>query len=376
MNQIKISSYSDILSSTASSLKTRETPILVRQECIYEPELGSANNKSDKPAASHITFKTNSASSTKNGSLNAAFNQHEPLSVNSETHFSNADKLLIYEDLKSYPPTAPPPANNAFRHHLDNCSNSLVKLVTISQQISNLAESNKMFCHLNLSQDDDATVSPAANHTYNTVLNDSSLISEPVDNHSNNGHHEYYEPCCFEVNKSNVKKSAAEDPAELYANHKKLPSKPPHGFRDTITNARKTNKKSTNSPNACMINTSFNLDATATSTSSSTPSSSSNYNNLDTTLSTYATKNDSLNSNYFNNTSNTNTINSHNSNEGLITKFSIINVDKNEVSPSMKTFPSGCSSGNPSFWTATNHNGHNSRISLIKQKLGVESSNA
>ena len=119
LNQIKISSYSDILSSTASSLKNRDTPILVRQECIYEPEpneyeIHIANEHAMKRPL-YTTFKvspttsSSSASSKLNaklesasgGACNAAFNQHEPLSANTETNFTNSDKLLIYEEPKN-----------------------------------------------------------------------------------------------------------------------------------------------------------------------------------------------------------------------------------------------------------------------------------
>jgi hypothetical protein len=369
MNQIKISSYSDILSSTASSLKTRETPILIRQDVLYEPELGG-NDICDKTKSTHTTFKTNSKNVTSSGgNLNAAFNQHEPLSANSETNFSHSDKLLIYDDPKSLINQQQPGSNIVFRNHLDNCNSSLVKLVTISQQISNLAESNKIFSNLNISHTGTAT--PTDNHTYNTVLNDSSLVSESVDNF--NGHEDYYDECHFtNTSRDEVNNEAVIDSvAELYANHRKLSSsKPPLGFRDTKRNSPINN----NNNNNCTINTTFNLDATTTSTS--TPSSSSNYNNLETSI-TNTTKNDSLNSNYFNNTNttNTNTYSSKNSNEGLITKFSIINVDKNEASATnMKTF----SHGNNSIWASLKSESTSSssmplsRINLIKQKLGVE----
>lgn len=357
MNQIKISAYSDILSSTASSLKTRETPILIRQDCIYEPEL-NGSDKCEKIKSTHTTFKTNSVSSrngrSSGGTLNAAFNQHEPLSANSETNFSHSDKLLIYDEPKNLS-NHHPSSNIVFRNHLDNCNSSLVKLVTISQQISNLADSNKVFSNLNLSNT--GTASPTENHTYNTVLNDSSLVSESVDN--SNGHEDYYDECHFANTSRDEVNNIVDPAAELYANHRKLSSKPPLGFRDS--------RKNSPINSSCMINTTFNLDATSTST----PSSSSNYNNLESSNSTN-TKNDSLNSNYFNNTKSNN---SQNSNEGLITKFSIINVDKNEASSNMKTF----SQGNNNFWTnAKNEASGNitnptSRINLIKQKLGVES---
>ena len=360
MNQIKISSYSDILSSTASSIKTREMPILIRQDCMYEPEL-NASEKFEKTKSTHTTFKTSSINSKKGissgGTLNAAFNQHEPLSANSETNFSHSDKLLIYDDPKILN-NQQPNSNIVFRNHLDNCNSSLVKLVTISQQISNLAESNKVFSNLNLSNTGTAT--PTENHTYNTVLNDSSLVSESVDNF--NGHEDYYDECNFaNTSRDEVNNVLVDSSTELYANHKKVSSKPPVGFRDTRKNSPITNN--------CTINTTFSLDVT----SASTPSSSSNYNNLESSNTTN-TKNDSLNSNYFNNTStNTNTNSSKNSNEGLITKFSIINVEKNESSSNMKTFSHGINNFWGSIKSEANSNIPMSRINLIKQKLGVES---
>ena len=282
-----------------------------------------------------------------------------------------------------------PVANTVFRNHLDNCNSSLVKLVTISQQISNLAESNKIFANLNVANNNTTT---SENNTYNTVLNDSSLISESVDNFT--GNEDYYDECCFtnassrdevilNTNSNNACIDDANvDTAELYANHKKLPSKPPLGFRDTINsklnlnnnNTRKysttNNKKTTN----CMINTTYNLDA----------SSSYNYNNLDTTVastnSNVISKNESSLNTYHNNNSANNNANLANcSGSGLITKFSIINVDKNEAGSHLKTFSNDttATSTSSSFWSSSSNNNNakceqqSSRIHLLKQKLGV-----
>lgn len=212
------------------------------------------------------------------GTENMVFNQHEPLSMNSETNLDNevvrSEKLSIYEDVNKFLNQ-----NNTdneiseqrksnlmdekvFHNHLDQCNNSLAKLVSIIHNRSDLYDQ--------------------------TTCNDSSLISVSIDNMTSNDYEEedYTKeeeenrkedneegeeviicdcslmpnfPCDCKFTNENVKINNNNKNNKMHAQNnrkrnakaknflKLIKSKPPHGFRDSFNDKKATSPLSSES---------------------------------------------------------------------------------------------------------------------------------
>lgn len=280
-DQIRLSCYSDLLSSTASTLKNRDTPILIKQEYIYD--IGSSPTTNtvnipiciDSSEGNHCNFKLSTPSEIQvqdpfknspkllsfmppngqksgilinedfrfsetinnSGVVNLVFNQHEPLGVNSETNIENneiikSDKQSIYEDLGQ---TA------KFHSELSNCNESLAKLVNM---MNNTNESSM----ISVSIDNYTGGEDYEDYVYDEFNSNNQIEDEVKIN-------ELYSKTALQMHELRKLNPKLNYSIKLLAN-----SKPPLGFRDPV--------KIKNSNN-CMNNT-FNtnispLDTTSTS---------------------------------------------------------------------------------------------------------------
>jgi hypothetical protein len=200
--------------------------------------------------------ESNRSSTGLNEFTNLGFNQHEPLSLNSETNFDNqltrTDRSL-YEEMRHVeeigddgdvslsvdnptPRQACEPSANSLKHksfqnHLNMCNSSLVRLVNIMQNNPKDDSSGNYLNNEWIGGGENAYENP--NHSF--------LSAEPVENASN----DYYnsvqsrnDEVGFTWNRNVHDRNKSVARAFKFLN-----SKPPHGFRDKIQ-SNKTKLKS------------------------------------------------------------------------------------------------------------------------------------
>jgi hypothetical protein len=238
------------------------------------------------------------------GFVNLMFNQHEPLSVNSETNIEN-DSLKgerIYEDLGKLSSQEQLKANESsredsqFKDHMSNCSNSLAKLVDmIHNTTKNRLESNTANLLNNYEEPVDSSLISTSAETYaiepyyqeeelemdadETSTEQQSELAETLNEDTEKS--EIYQVNNKRIlqvvsHESTTDSSSASSPSSsssysnnhlegLYSNRKlivndklkfkMIKSKPPFAFRDPINNNYKHIENITLKPFNCMFST-------------------------------------------------------------------------------------------------------------------------